>query len=448
MQQINYKQLIDKLSELIDEGIQIVDKDGTTVLYSNKMAQLEKQKKTDVLGAQFYEGYPALSLKKSTLLQALQKGKTTLNKPQTYTNKFNEKISTVNSTIPIIMDGDILGALEVAKESVVLNTMGNKKASIKRYTFDDLIGEEEGFKKIVTRAKLIAGNPFPVLLFGETGTGKELFAQSIHQASPRRDRPFVAQNCSAVPENLLESILFGTVRGSFTGAEDRAGLFEQASGGTLLLDEISTLPYSLQSKLLRVLQEKYIRRVGGTKDIAVDVRVIATSNESLEALVKEGRFRNDLYYRLNTITLNLLPLRKRKGDIILLAEAFIKKHSGELNCNVKELSQSAKKVLLAHDYSGNVRELENVIISAMSLAGESTVLSHEHINFFSQEITEDFCDCRLDGITLPEKLEHIECMMIRKAMKKNGGNISRSAKELGIKRQSLQHKLKKYQENK
>ena len=250
---------------------------------------------------------------------------------------------------------------------------------IKKYTLDDIVGLDEKIVKLKRDVKKIADNPYPVLIVGETGTGKELFAQSIHYASNRKEKPFLAQNCAAVPSSLFESILFGTAKGGFTGAMDQAGLFEQACGGTLLLDEITMLPPFLQSKLLRVLQEHYVRRIGGSRDIPVNVRVITTTNESLEQLVDEGSFRRDLYYRLNAITLEVPPLRNRKSDIPELVKFFIEKNSKKLSSEIKGISWDALQKLMNYDYPGNVRELENIIIAAIATTDNKEVLQIEDI---------------------------------------------------------------------
>jgi len=459
MQRTDYERLLKELTELIDEGVQIVDERGVTIVYSTTMAKLEKTRREDVLGKPFREGFSGIPEDESTLLRALEKNIPTINKQQTFFNKYGKEVNTINTTIPVVKGGKTIAALEISKDITQLKEMSNKimdfqngsiaahntkPSKIKNYRFDDLIGESKNFRKLIDEAKSIADSPVPVLIFGETGTGKELFAQSIHFASSRRDKPFLAQNCAAFPESLLEGILFGTSKGGFTGAVDRAGLFEQASGGTLLLDEISAMPVSLQSKLLRVLQENYIRRVGDTKDIPVDVRILTTANEPLENLIKEGLFRKDLYYRLNIISLNLIPLRERKEDIPLLADEFIKKHNERLNKNITSISDKAKEKLMSYEYFGNVRELENIIIAAMSLTDDDSVLTADSIQFMQQigeEENKDYFD--LEGTTLKEKTGRIEEELINKALKEHNGNISRAAEHLGIKRQVLQYKLKK-----
>ena len=291
MKEVFYKKIIYELINLVDEGVYVVDKEGIGLFYNSTMASMEKVNVEDVLGKKFHEAFPDFNLEDSTLFKALKKNESTVRQQQTYKNLYGKEITTINSTIPVMVEGETIAAIEVAKDitdirqmSDQLMALGDRRIEIneknaiasvnkgiRRYSFDDISGENKEFKEVVQRAKRAAANDASVFIYGETGTGKELFAQSIHYDGIRRDRPFLAQNCAAIPEPLLEGMLFGTAKGGFTGAVDRAGLFEQANGGTLLLDEISAMPYDLQSKLLRVLQENYIRRVGGTKDIPVDV---------------------------------------------------------------------------------------------------------------------------------------------------------------------------------
>jgi arginine utilization regulatory protein len=307
--------------------------------------------------------------------------------------------------------------------------------------------------KLVDSAKKASQNKASVFIYGETGTGKELFAQSIHYDGSRKNKPFLAQNCAALPASLLEGILFGTAKGGFTGAVDRAGLFEQANGGTLLLDEISAMPYDLQSKLLRVLQEDYIRRLGGMKDVPVDVRIIATVNEKPEILIEKGALRKDLYYRLGIVNLDLPPLRERREDIPVLAYRLLEKQSRRFKKKISGFSENALGKLQSHDYPGNIRELENIIIAAVSMADEESLLDAEHIILPAalyqkpgkKEMAARYNNGieKMKGTSLSGHLDIIEKELIREAMEKTKGNVSRAADMLGISRQLLQHKLKK-----
>ncbi|NLT47531.1 MAG: sigma 54-interacting transcriptional regulator, partial [Clostridiales bacterium] len=359
---------------------------------------------------------------------------------------------------PLFLDGQIVAAVEIARNITDIQKLsqamlkfqkepsdaeGSGKKRMKTYSFDMIIGENKNFKEVVNRAKKAAQSDASVLIYGDTGTGKELFAQSIHYHSDRRGKPLLAQNCAALPESLLEGILFGTAKGGFTGALDRAGLFEQADGGTLLLDEISAMPYELQGKLLRVLQEDYLRRVGGTSDIPLNVRIIATINEPAEKLIMKGKLRKDLYYRLAIININVPPLRERRDDIILLAEKFMEKHNKRFNKELWMISEDAKKMLLDHDYPGNVRELENIIMAAVSMADDEHVLTGEHLRIEKSTTTSAIEYGKAVELGLSDYIKQIEDHLIQQAMLSNGNNISHAAKQLGIKRQTLQHKLRK-----
>lgn len=456
--------ILEELIELIDEGVYIVDKDGVGKFYNKAMASMEKVNLDDVLDKKFHEAFPDFSLNESTMFEALKRNTPTLRKQQTYKNLYGKEITTINSTIPIVVDGETVAAVEVAKDITNIRKMSDtlleltegkrEKAAdaeeppqvgIKRYTFDDIYGENPAFKEVITRAKKAAMNDASVFIYGETGTGKELLAQSIHHEGKRKDKPFLAQNCAAIPETLLEGILFGTAKGGFTGAVDRAGLFEQASGGTLLLDEISAMPYDLQSKLLRVLQENYIRRVGGTKDIPVRARIIATVNEPPEELMAQGKLRKDLYYRLNVVNLRIPALRERPDDIPVLAEAFLRKHNQRFGRQLWSISDGAIEKLQHYDYPGNARELENLIEQAVSMAEREHILTEKMLTLPHYGHRSRMPDSAYDvSCPLPDYLAEVEAGIIREAIIEAKGNISKAAETLQIKRQTLQHKLKKY----
>lgn len=455
-----YKKIIDALIELVDEGVYIVDKDGVGIHYNQAMSDMEKITVEEVLGRKFNEVFPEFSLGESTMFNALKKNKPTLKQEQTYKNLYGQEITTINSTIPIIVDGEPVAAVEVAKNITSIRKMSDTllelqeeaispikhtKSGIRKYTFENLIGENPKFKEVVDKAKKAAQVDASVFICGETGTGKELFAQSIHYEGVRKDKPFLAQNCAAIPESLLEGILFGTSKGAFTGSVDRAGLFEQANGGTLLLDELSAMPYSLQSKLLRVLQESYIRRVGGSKDIPVDVRIIATVNERPENLIEEGKLRRDLYYRLNIINIVIPPLRERLDDVPVLVNSFIKKHNKRFRKELKMASEGALKRLQNYAYPGNVRELENLIEQAVSMADKEHLLTGKLLNMpasIKKVRNEDLESYNKQPLN--EYLEEIEKRIIKSVMLETDGNITHAADKLQIKRQTLQHKMKKY----
>jgi len=454
-----YEYIMQKVLQVVDEGVHVIDSEGNTVIYNDAMARLEKMERKGVLRRPFTEVFRNMSEEESTMLQALHHKKVTLNKQQTYLNRDGKVITAINSTIPVIYEGRVIAAIEVSKDVTYIRKMSNtildlhkeklepekiKAHRIKKYSFNSLIGQNKKFLETIETARKAAKSSASVLIYGETGTGKELIAQSIHYDSNRQGKPFLAQNCAALPESLLEGILFGTAKGGFTGAIDREGMFEQADGGTLLLDEISAMPYDLQGKLLRVLQEDYIRRVGGTEDIPIDVRIIATINERPEHLIQSGKLRKDLYYRLNIISIDLPSLKEKKDDILLLADKFVEKYSKRYGKNVHSISEGAKEKLLHYDYPGNVRELENIIMAAISMADEEMLLTEKHILINNEDKgmmkgTYDFSQAGMDWY-----LENMEKEMITLALAKHGGNISKAAEYLKIKRQTLQHKIRKY----
>ena len=403
MKDKEYLAILQKGSEILGEAIHVVDAEGKTIIYNEAMAKLEKISVEDALGKSFREVFSYIPAHESTLLKALTEGVETKSQQQTYFNIYGKEITTINTTVPIEMDGKVVAAMEVAKDITDIKNLSDtvlelqeealigvengetaentKRANLKmkQYSFKDLVGENPQFVQVIEKAGKAAKTDASVFIYGETGTGKELFAQSIHYAGARKNKPFLAQNCAALPESLLEGILFGTAKGGFTGALDRAGLFEQANGGTLLLDEISAMPYELQGKLLRVLQEDYIRRVGGSKDIPVDVRIIATVNEPADKLMAEGALRKDLYYRLNIVNLTLPTLRERKDDIPVLANSFLEKFNARYGKEVWMIADDAMEKLMRHDYPGNVRELENIIMSAVSMADKEHVLTEKDV---------------------------------------------------------------------
>ena len=457
----DYRQLLQDLTNITDEAIHIVDAKGKTIIYNEKMASLERVNREDVLGKSFFEVFSHIPSEESTLYRALMKNEATINQQQTYLNKYGKEITAVNSTIPVEVDGAVIAAIKVSRDITEIKSMSNtildlqkealhpkepEKPRIKRYCFEEIIGENQAFKEVLELAKKAAKTNASVFIYGETGTGKELFAQSIHFGGSRKDRPFLAQNCAALPESLLEGILFGTEKGGFTGAVDRAGLFEQASGGTLLLDEISAMPYELQSKLLRVLQEDYIRRVGGSKDIPVDVRIIATVNEPPQDLIEKGLLRKDLYYRLNIVNITIPSLRERLDDLPVLVDHFLEKHNKRYGKEVWMVSEGAMEKLKKHAYPGNIRELENIIMSAVSLADKEHVLTEKQIQVQASYRGETgfYASYDPEKHSLDEYLKRCEEAILRKAMSDSSGNISAAARQLGLKRQTLQHKLRKY----
>ncbi len=306
-----------------------------------------------------------------------------------------------------------------------------------------IIGKSPAMQRIFSLLGKVIQTPTTVLILGETGTGKELIARVIHYSGPLRNRPFVAENCGALPENILESELFGHVKGAFTGAiQDKKGLFELANGGTIFLDEIGELGLAMQVKLLRVLQEGQIRPVGGSRFKKVNVRIIASTNRDLEEEVKKGNFRQDLYYRINVFPIVLPPLRKRREDIPLLVHHFMKKISKKLDWPMQDISPRAMDLLCHYDWPGNIRQLENEIERAMILASNSKLIDEEHLSSQITSLGGDHAPPKDN--TLKEAIEALEKRMIKQALEKSGGNRTKAAKALGLTRQGLLNKITRY----
>jgi len=309
---------------------------------------------------------------------------------------------------------------------------------------ENIVAESPAMKKVLSLVSKVAETDAPVLITGESGTGKGVIARLIHQLSPAKEGPFLQINCAAIPETLLEAELFGYERGAFTGAtHSKAGLFELAEGGTLFLDEIGDMPLSLQAKLLTVLQDKTIRRLGGLKEIKVNFRFISATNQDLERMVVEGKFREDLFWRLNVIRINIPPLRERKEDIIPLAQLFIKKFNQKYRKEVQGLTQEAMLALLRHDFPGNVRELENRIERGIILA-EDEHLTREDLGLAPEGQTEEDLLDRLLKLPLEEAVEHLERFRIEMALKEAKGVKVRAAEILGITERMLRYKMEKY----
>lgn len=449
-------------------GINIIDSQGIFVYYNETMARIEGLEVDEVLGKFILDVYPGVDHDNSTLLNCLRTGEPVHQRMQRYLNKRGEEIFCIITNIPIVEGKDIKGVIEFA---VDMNTVGKlyrtfekwynstelkgsvsqnekHKYDLSYYTFDDYLTQDSNLISSIEKVKNMAMYDYDVLIYGETGTGKEIIAQSIHNASSRNDKPFIAQNCAAIPENLLESMFFGTEKGSFTGALSRPGLFEQANGGTLLLDELNSLPMYLQAKLLRVLQEGYVTRLGSSETKKVDVRVLATVNENPIMLIANNRLREDLFYRLGPIYISIPPLRERKDDIKYLCNHFIKQESFKLNRSVPEISDEVMKFLLKYHWKGNVRELKNAIKYMMINLGSENTIEMKHLPYYMvgkvkrvnhyENIIKD------DDLPYEEKVDQFEKSLIKSTLEKTNGNISEASRVLKIKRSTLQYKVQKF----
>lgn len=325
-----------------------------------------------------------------------------------------------------------------------------KKELVKEYSFQNMVGNSDAMHAVFNLIQRVSQAPTNVLITGESGTGKEVIAKAIHYNGPLKDKPFVTVNCGAIPENLMESEMFGHKKGSFTGAiADKVGLFEVADGGTLFLDEVGELPASIQVKLLRAIQERIIRRVGATDDMKVEVRIIAATNRNLEEMVAKSTFRQDLYYRLNVIGIKSPPLRDRSEDIPLLANHFLKKYNDKLNKQISTISVEAMDILKKYNYPGNVRELENMIERTVALEAGSTILPESlppMVNTTSGRKMASSNEIEIgdDGLDLDKVVGQIEKELLIKAIHASNGVKKKAAKLLKISFRSMRYRVEKY----
>lgn len=466
--------LYSKILDLIDEAVQVCDTKGNYIFYNNANMKFESLLIEEVIGKHITEIY-YLTEETSQMLSVIKTGKPKLNVQFNYTTFKGSNFSTICSTYPIYINNNIYGAVSIFKEYTVVEELSNKiiklqnllyknnknsncnnNIGLAKYTFDDIIGKENNFTQSINHAKKAAITDSPVLIYGATGTGKELFAQSIHNASDRKSGPFIGINCAAIPENLLEGLFFGTSKGAFTGASERPGVFEQARGGTLLLDELNSMEKGLQSKLLRALQEKSIRRVGASVETPIDVRVISTINIDPYLAIEKQIIRNDLFYRLAVVYIKIPSLYQHKSDIILFINNTINKCKIELKKDIKNVSTDVLDLFLSYSWPGNVRELQHAIKSAaILLENNETVIEIKHLpHHLQHEFKENHIDNSLKSQeisnidlskkSLPDMLNSYEKHIIIQSLQKNEWNITNTAKDLNIKRQSLQYQIRKH----
>lgn len=410
----------------------------------------------DITGMHILEVYPSLNPNESTVLECLKEGKIIYDSLQKIDNFQGETSYFLNTDFPIISNGKAIGVIETSKKlkedeyKKLLNKSQYTQKDL--YTVDDIITIDPALKDIKNRILQISNSTSPVLIVGNTGTGKDMVAQSIHNHSYRCHKPFIVQNCAAIPTNLLESIFFGTVKGAFTGAENSKGLFEAANNGTLFLDEINSMDVYLQSKLLRVVEEKKFRPIGSTKAKNVDVRIIAALNVDPLKEVREGRLREDLYYRLGVLQLHLPSLKDRKDDIIYLTNHFIQQYNETFSKDVRGLSDLARQIFLDYPWNGNVRELQNVIEYIFNFIDNDLIQVNDLPNYlYTGEQKESRKSNMLDfnvmenlhKYSLKALVDNYEKYIIQEAIS-NTDNLASAANLLKISPSLLQYKLNKY----
>jgi PAS domain S-box-containing protein len=444
-------EMYELILESIYNGIMVTDAEGYITHFNKPYGQFLELDPDEQIGRHCTE-----VIENTRMHIVAQTGKAEINQTQWIKGQ-----NMVVQRIPIWQDGKVIAVFgqvmfkDIKDVSKLANKLSMLESKVKlyeeelitlrstRYTFDSIIGTSQAITILKKEALSAATNQFPVLITGDSGTGKELFAQAIHHASPRKLYPFVRINCSAIPKDLLESELFGYDKGAFTGAkaEGKPGKFEIANHGTVFLDEIGDLPLEMQPKLLRVVEEKEFERVGGTRMIRSDFRVIAATNQNLEKMLSDGRFRKDLYYRLNVIPLQIPPLRERRNDIIPLARHFMHQMAQEAVLPEINIGAEAKKALMRHDWPGNVRELLNVLERTLSSIETDTIRLVD-LPFYMHRTQKK--PPQKNQTSIREVQAMAEKEAIRYALKEANHNKVRAAKILGIHRTLLYKKMKKY----
>jgi len=371
------------------------------------------------------------------LRRTIETGETITNFEMNFITAQERRIPVNVSTAPLIDEnGEVIGGVETFRDLSVLKYLRDELKG--KYSFRNIIGKNPGMQKIYNLIEVVSNSNSTVLITGETGTGKDLVARAIHYNSLRRAKPFIKVSCAALPETLLESELFGHKKGAFTGAvRDKPGRFQLADGGTIFLDEVGEIPLSIQVKLLRIIEEQEFEALGDTKSTKVDVRIIAATNRDLKKEIREGRFREDLFYRLNVIPIHLPPLRERKDDIPLLVEHIIKTLNEREGRNIHSVSRETMELLLDYDWIGNVRELENAIEYAF-VHCDGNIILPQHLPVDIRKLKKE--EARIEGKTLAE----LEKEFIKKMLKANNFDRGKTAKALRISRTTLWRKIKKY----
>lgn len=458
------------------DGITIIDLNGEilfTAKFNNKLNS-DADENYEVVGKKFLEVYENLDEKTSTTYQSMIHGVPFYMENQILKSTNRVPIKITSLSIPIKSDSKIVGAIDLSvseydeikdeieidtelyeksrRAKIDASTFGNNnvdklesKENQASYVTENIITNNRRMKELKNYIKVAADCSLPTLICGETGTGKELFAHAIHNESKRSKKPFITQNCAAIPDNLLESILFGTSKGAFTGAVDNIGLLELAEGGTIFLDEINSMPAHLQSKLLRVLQDGTFRSIGSKEEKTVDVKIIAAINEDPLKAIDNGTMRKDIYYRLSAISFNIPPLRERKDDIPLLTSYIISKYNKVFGKNIKFVSNNLYNKLNEYDWPGNLRELENILIYGLSMVDVSSEsLKFSDIEPKFNKLMNLNSDTQIDIEPLASMVDKYEKNIIERVLESTGYNVSKACKILNIPRQTLQRKAKKF----
>ncbi len=440
------------------DTIILTDTKGYITYYITYRPDVNPHKPQEMVGKHMLEAFPMLTEETSTVMRVIRTGKASLNELQEFPYD-GYVVKSINSTIPIKENGKFVGVANMVryldgpfKRNEIIINMKEKKDFGIRYGIDDIEGCSESIFYLKQKIRMVADTDSSVLIYGETGTGKELTAQAIHSLSGRREDRFVSLNCAAIPESLLESVLFGTVKGAYTGAENRPGFFEISKGGTLFLDEINSMEIGLQAKLLRVIEDNEVIRIGSSMPIKTDVRIISALNENPMECIKSGKLRRDLFYRLSVVEIDIEPLRKRKEDISYMTDYYINYFNKKMNRAIIGIDGDVEKIFMSYDWPGNVRELKNVLEGAFNIATSRNIKKKYLSNYLLHELYMEGIETAEEHIirwngeeefNLDEAIKEYERNIIIKAVK-SSKNLSEAAKKLGISRQNLNYKLNKH----
>lgn len=432
------------------DTVMVTDRKGIIRYYINKRNDIHTELNYKIIGRCILE-IPQYQMDTShNALDVLKSGKPVYEQKRSLCTETGQLITEVFSVLPIVQNGNIVGLIDMARYVNIENdkffSADNIEFNKNLCSIEDILGISPQIIELKKQLRRVAEGDSYVLLCGETGTGKGLIAEAIHMSSYRVEKPFITQNCAAIPTELLEGMLFGTMKGSFTGAETKPGLLEMADGGTLLLDELNSMDITMQSKLLKVVEDKKLRRVGGTKDIPIDVRFITAINKDPVECLREGTIRPDLFYRLNVVNITIPPLRERIGDVELLTDYFIKKYNRKMHKQIVGIDEVVDKIFRTYSWPGNVRELENIIEGAFNMSEESfitrkSIPTYVLKNYEKIDAKEQIC--MNPDLSLRENVELVEKNWILEVLA-SADSISHAARILKTSKQDLSYKLKKY----
>ena len=440
------------------DTIILTDDKGYITYFITYRPDVNPHRPKNMVGKHMLEVFKTLTEETSSVMRVIKTGEPILNEIQEFPYD-SYVVRSINTTMPIKENGKLVGVANMIryldgpfKRNEIVIDLKEKKDFGIRYHIDDIEGCSESISYLKQKIRMVSETDSAVLIYGETGVGKELVAQSIHGLSSRRNNRFVSQNCAAIPENLLESIIFGTVKGAYTGAENRPGLFEISKGGTLFLDEINSMEITLQAKILRAIEDNEVTRIGSNTPIKTDVRIISALNENPMDCIKNKKLRRDLFYRLSTVEIDIEPLRKRKEDISYMTDYYINYFNKKMNRAIIGIDDDVQKIFSRYEWPGNVRELRNVLEGAFNIATSRKIKKKYLPNYLLQEFDVEGIEMADEHIirwsngedfNLDEAIKEYERNIIISALH-NSRNLSEAAKKLGISRQNLNYKLNKH----